>query len=97
MIGGKNMGAVPMNRPPDLLCDLRDVASLRAFRAVNDLELDRLSFFQRPKTVALDRREVDEYIAPTVAFNKSVTFGVVKPLNRAFQTFHVRPLTDTHL
>src|SRR5207237_3052589 len=81
-------------RRPGVLCplpsasalgqlDLGDVAGLRAFRTVNDLELDRHALFERPEAVALDRRVVDEDIAASVALDESVTLGVVEPLDFA--------------
>ena len=62
------------------------VAGLRALRTVNDLELHRLAFLERPEPVALNCREVDEHIAAAVAFDESVTLGVVEPLDLACDT-----------
>ena len=45
------------------LAGLGDVAGLRAFGAVDDFELDRLAFLERPEAVALDRREVNEDVS----------------------------------
>src|SRR3954449_6885604 len=76
----------PRPAPIRGLARFGDVAGLRAFRAVNDLELDRLAFFKRPEPVALDCREVNEHVAPAVAFNESVTLGVVEPLDLTCDT-----------
>src|ERR1700704_4664983 len=63
--------------------DLVDVAGLRAFRTVNDLEFDRLAFLERTEAVALDSRIVNEDVTASVALDESVTLGVVEPLDLA--------------
>ena len=45
------------------LAGLGHVAGLLALGAVDDLELDRLAFLERPEAVALDRREVNEDVS----------------------------------
>src|SRR5438552_3159466 len=65
---------------------LRDVPRLRALRTVDDLELDRLTLFQGPETVATDRGVVDEHVAATLALNETVALGVVEPLDLACDT-----------
>src|SRR5256885_12647999 len=60
-----------------------DVAGLRAFRTVNDLELDRLALFERSEAVARDGRVVHEDVTASVAFDEPVTLGVVEPLDFA--------------
>ena len=68
------------------LAGLRDVARLLAFGAIDDLELDRLTFLERPEPIALDCREVDEHVRPAVTFNETVTLGVVEPLDLTCDT-----------
>ena len=77
--------------PVGILAWFRHITGLRALRAINDLELDRLAFFERPEPVALDRREVDEDVAATFAFDESVTLGVVEPLDLACDTHRTFP------
>src|SRR5204863_2641385 len=77
--------------PSGGLAGFGDVAGLRALGAVNDFELDCLSFFERPETIALDGREVNEDVAPAVALNETVTLGVVEPLDLACDTHRTVP------
>src|SRR5512136_43916 len=66
------------------MLDLGHVAGLRAFRAVNDLEFDRLAFLQRPEaTGALNRGVVDEDVTAAFALDEPVPLGVVEPLDLA--------------
>src|SRR5215207_41194 len=74
-----------------VLARLGDVSGLRALRTIDDLEFDRLALLERPETVSLDRREVDEHIAAAVTFDETVTFGVVEPLNLACDTHRTFP------
>ena len=69
----------------------RYVTGLLALRAIDDLELDRLAFFERPEVISLDRREVHEYVRPTFAFNEPVTLRVVEPLDLACDTHRAFP------
>src|SRR5262249_59447831 len=61
--------------------DLGNVAGLRAFGTVNDLELHCLAFLERPEPVALNGRVVHEDIAASVTLDESVPLGVVEPLD----------------
>src|SRR5215211_4084309 len=74
-----------------VLARLGDVTGLRALRAVDDLEFNRLALLERPETVPLDRREVDEHIAAAVTFDETVTLGVVEPLDLACDTHRTFP------
>src|SRR5829696_4635322 len=74
-----------------VLARLGDVSGLRALRTIDDLEFDRLALLERPETVSLDRREVDEHIAAAVTFDETVTFGVVEPLDLACDTHRTCP------
>jgi hypothetical protein len=65
---------------------LGDVACLRSFGTVNNLEFDRLALLKRPEAVALDRREVHEDVTAAVAFDETVTLCVVEPLDLACDT-----------
>src|SRR5215211_5810586 len=74
-----------------VLARLGDVSGLRALRTIDDLEFDRLALLERPETVSLDRREVDEHIAAAVTFDETVTLGVVEPLDLACDTHRTCP------
>src|SRR5262249_4709371 len=63
--------------------DLGNVAGLRAFGTVNDLELHCLAFLERPEPVALNGRVVHEDVAASVALDETVPLGVVEPLDLA--------------
>src|SRR5919204_329828 len=60
-------------------------------RAHIQAAVDRFRFFERPETIALDRREVNEHVAPAVALNEPVTLGVVEPLDLACDTHRTVP------
>ena len=62
------------------LLDGLDVLGLPPFRAFNYVELDLLTFLQAAESPRLDGREVHEYILAVLAADKTITFGVVKPL-----------------
>ena len=65
---------------------LGDVAGLRTLRAVDDFELDRLTLFECPETSALNRGEVHEHVVAPFAFDETITFSVVEPLDLARNT-----------
>ena len=73
------------------LAGLRYVTSLLALGAIDDLELDRLTFLERPEAIALDGREVHEYVRPAFAFNETVTLRVVEPLDLTCDTHRPFP------
>ena len=74
------------------LAGLRDVASLRPFRTVYDLEFDLLALFECPEAGTLNRREVNEHVVAALALNESVALGDVEPLHLAGNT-HTTCLT----
>src|SRR5262245_37652701 len=65
---------------------LGDVPRLRALGTIDDLELDRLTLFQGPETVSIDRGIMDEDVASSLALNEPVALGVVEPLDLACDT-----------
>jgi hypothetical protein len=72
---------------------LGDVGGLRALLSLGDLELDLIAFLKTLVTLRRDRAVMHEDIrAAIVATYEAIAFGVIKPLHRTFQTFHVRPL-----
>src|SRR3954468_874403 len=86
MAKGRGRGPLPCK-----VLDLGDVAGLRAFRTVNDLELDRLAFLERAETVALNGRVVHEDVTASVALDEPVALGVVEPLDLACDTHRSLP------
>src|ERR1700682_1137905 len=72
---------------------LGDVSGLRALLSLRDLEFDLIAFLKTLVAFRSDRAVMHENVrAAIVASDKTVALGVVKPLHRTFQTFHVRPL-----
>ena len=69
-----------------------NVGCLRAFLTLGDLEFHLIPFLQAFISFGGDRAVMDEDIGSIFAPDKTVTFGVVEPLNCTFQPFHVRPL-----
>ena len=65
---------------------LGDVTGLGSLRTVNNFELDGLSLFKRPEAGALNGGVVDEDVAAALAFDESITLGVVEPLDLACDT-----------
>src|SRR5882762_9683079 len=66
--------------------DLRDVAGLRTFRTVDDLELYSLAFLERTEPVALNGRVVHENVTASVTLDEPVALGVVEPFDLACDT-----------
>ena len=60
--------------------DSLNVFSLPAFRALSHIELHRLSFLQTAKPASLNCGEMHEYILSRLTADKTIAFGVVKPL-----------------
>jgi hypothetical protein len=69
-----------------------NVCGLRSFLTLCDLELYLIAFLQALVAFRSDRTVVNKDIGAIVPSDKAIAFGVVKPLNRTFQSFHVRPL-----
>jgi len=57
------------------------ILRLPSLGSFNDVELDRLSFFQAAKALILDGGVVDENIFSVLAADEAVAFCVVKPLH----------------
>src|SRR5436190_14530451 len=69
-----------------------DVRGLRSFLSLHDLELHCIAFLQALIAFRTNGTVMDEHVRPIVSPDKAVSFGVVKPLDRTFQVFHVLPL-----
>ena len=74
-----------------------DVPGLRPLRAIDDLELDRLTLLQGPEAAATDGRVVDEHVASTLALDEPVALGVIEPLDLACNTHRSSSLTCSGL
>jgi len=55
------------------------VSRLRSASAFDDVELDRLAFFQGFEAFLLDGGEMNEHVAASFAFDEAVPFLCVKP------------------
>lgn len=71
---------------------LVDVRSLRTFLSLNNFKLYCVALLQAFVAFGSDGAIVDKHVGAVVAPNEPVSLRVVKPLYRAFQSFHVRPL-----
>ena len=58
-----------------------DVLSLPALGAFDHVKLNLLAFLQAAETTGLNGGEMYEYILTVLAADKTVAFGVVKPLH----------------
>jgi len=63
-----------------------DIGGAGAFGALLDIKADVRTLDKRPKTttIILYGRMVDKYIVAVFDFDKTVTFGVIKPLYSSF-------------
>jgi hypothetical protein len=68
-----------------------DVGGLRTFGTLSDLKFDFVPLLQALISFSRDRAVVNEDVRSTLATDETVSFCVVEPLDRTFQTFHVRP------
>jgi len=72
-----------------------DVGCLKAFGALEQVELHGLTLIERAVPVLLDRREVHEHIFPRGALDESISLRPVEPLHCTFlshgkNSFHNR-------
>src|SRR5690606_36490738 len=65
---------------------LGGVPCLWTLRAVDDLELDRLTLFQGAVADANYLRVVNDHVDPSLALNEPVALGIVEPLDPACDT-----------
>jgi len=76
-----------LDRSEGPLLDLRYVASLRTFLAVDNLELDLIAFLQALISVVSDRAVVHEDIRTAIlAADKAEAFRIIEPLYGSFQS-----------
>jgi hypothetical protein len=59
--------------------ELYNVGCFRAFRRVDNVELNLLAFGQRLKAAVLNVAEMNEHVAAFFTGNESKAFGIIKP------------------
>ena len=69
-----------------------NVCRLRSFLALRNFELNYITFLEAFIAIRGDCAVVDKNIRSIVPTDETVAFRVIEPLDRTFQTFHVRPL-----
>jgi hypothetical protein len=57
------------------------IRGLGTFRALHNLEFDRISFLQRAVTIPDDRRVMYEHIGAIFSPDESISFRVIEPLH----------------
>ena len=72
---------------------LADVRRLRSLLAFGDFKLHRVAFLQALVAFGSDGAVMYKNVGTIRATDEPVTLGVIEPLHRAFQTFHVPPLS----
>ena len=70
-----------------------DVGGLRSLGAFGDFELDRVAFLQALVAFGTYCAVMHENIGTLGATDEPVALSIIKPLHRAFQSFHVPPLS----
>jgi len=65
---------------------------LRAFWALSYFKFNLISFLQALVAFRRNCAVVHKYICSIFAADKTVSLGIVEPLYRTFQAFHLRPL-----
>ena len=73
----------PMRQDLQGFFEANDLIGLRAFGALNDVELYGVAFFEALIAFELNRAVVDEDIGTIVASEKTISFCIVKPLDLA--------------
>jgi hypothetical protein len=71
------------------------VGSLQSLRALLDVKLDALAFFQVSEATALDCGKVDEDVSASLTLDESIAFGPIEPLDGSSYSFrHFAPFKD---
>jgi hypothetical protein len=71
-----------------------DVAGLRTFFTLDDVEGDFVTFFEALITVFLDGAEMNEHVFAAIVPKKAIAFHVVKPLDCTLILAHRVHLLD---
>ena len=74
------------------LSSFRNIRSLRSFWSLGYFEFNLITFLQALVSFRRDGAVVHEYIRSVFTADKTVSLGIVEPLHRTFQAFHLRPL-----
>jgi len=74
------------------LSSFRNIRRLRSFWPLGYFEFNLITFLQALVSLRGNSAVVDEYIRAVFPSDKTVSLGIVEPLYRTFQTFHLRPL-----
>src|SRR5215208_3980753 len=78
--------AMPLpGAPRELSSDDSDVLGFLALPAWGHVELDALAVFERPVAIALNRREVDEYVVPAFTLDEAEALLRVEPFHSALR------------
>ena len=75
----------------ELLRCFANVRCLRTFLPLADFEFDCVPLLQALVALRGNGAVMHKDIRPGIATDEPVAFGIVEPLDRTFQTFHVRP------
>jgi hypothetical protein len=67
--------------PNSLRCRFGYVRRLGPFRTLHDIKFDRISFLQRPVSIADDRRIVYEHVGAIFSPDESVSLRIIEPFN----------------
>jgi hypothetical protein len=87
------INCAPISTNNSLSRTFGNVGGLRPLGAFGDFELDRVAFLQALVAFGTDCAVVYENVRTVGASDEPVALGVIKPLHRAFQSFHVPPLS----
>jgi len=73
-----------------------DVRGLRAFLSLSDFEFHSVTFLQALVAFGSNCAVMHKDIRSILTADESVTLGIIEPLDRTFQSFHVRPLRQSY-
>lgn len=74
-----------------------DVRCLWAFLTLSYFKLHSVTFLQALVALGSNRAVMHKDIRSIFAADESVALGIIEPLDRTFQSFHVRPLRQSSL
>src|SRR5262245_27838147 len=77
------------DRRPDGRLHSDDVLRYRPFRALNNVELDRVTLLERAAFTVLNGRGVHEHVSPIFTLDHAEALGLVEPLDLSGRTRHV--------
>jgi len=68
---------------PEFNLEDYDIGCLQTFRSLLNSELDLLALIEGPKTIPLDRAEVDENVLAALPLDEAIALVVAEPLDRS--------------